>query len=178
MYKCRYCGTLCKWRHLLGLLLLNPVNLQSIVLVCFTSQKCLPLCIQTFPLVCVSYIFLMINATLFGDLHIRGVLVLTEKCVKNSSEAKSLALVFIKWQILDWFWITVTVYPKFSMIFKVISMEFFYSQISEHLFISFKICIYCWLSASLRSNIAFISIKKSCNISSGSEVINLTALNI
>lgn len=38
----------------------------------------------------------MINATLFGDLHILGVLVLTEKCVKDSSEAKSLALVFIK----------------------------------------------------------------------------------
>lgn len=38
----------------------------------------------------------MINATLFGDLHIPGVLVLTEKCVKNSFEAKSLALVYIK----------------------------------------------------------------------------------
>jgi len=43
-----------------------------------------------------SYIFQMTNTILFGDLQVLGVLVLAERCVKNSSEAKILALVFIK----------------------------------------------------------------------------------
>lgn len=51
----------------------------------------------------------MRNMMLFGELQ--------EMCVKNSS--KCVALVFIKWKVIDCFLTTATNYFKFRMIFQV-----------------------------------------------------------
>lgn len=103
----------------------------------------------------------MRNTMLFGDLQ--------ETCVKNLS--KCVALVFIKWQMIDWFLTTVTNYFKFRT--SKSGMGLFTAKKNEHT----HICT-CLLSAFLNSNMELISIRKFCNILSGSEIINLTALNI